>query len=200
MTTERKRDSAYYKAVIAASRAGDAAAADELVERLAPDLFRWLERYMGPQLKRFLSVTDIAQESLTRILGPLDHMRPDGDLDDVRGLLFQNARWIILSRGNEARRFCGESAVGEACSPDQIAPEADRSTNTVTLEDELRWMSELIVEMDGDLANVLHGRLDGVGFPELAERLELTESAVRKRFQRALEELGRLAEARDRRE
>ena len=184
-----------YAPLVARARAGDEGATDELLAKLAPQLLAWLERHMGSRLKRFLSVPDVAQESLVSLLNSLDRLRPDADLGDARRLLYQHARWIVMRRGTDAGKFQGESAYQQLGAQDR-ADSIDRSRGPVTLEDELCWLKELIDELDPDLAVVMRRRLEGAAFELLAEELGLGESAVRKRFSRGLVELQRLGAAR----
>jgi len=150
---------------------------------------------MGTRLKRYLSVPDVAQESLASLLTSLDRLRPEADLGDARRLLFQHARWIVMRRGSDAGKFEGESAY-QRIGAEGPAQSIDRSRGPVTLEDELCWLKELIHELDPDLGVVMRRRLEGASFDELAQELGLGESAVRKRFTRGLEELQRLGVAR----
>jgi RNA polymerase sigma factor (sigma-70 family) len=181
--------------LVAKAVAGDEEATDELLALIAPHLMRILQRQMGPRLMRYLSVADIAQESLASLLTSLNHLRPGAGLSDVRKLLFQHARWIVMRRGNHAGRYQGESVCQKISRQDR-AESKDRSTGNVTLEDELSWLHELIDGMDEGVATVLRKRLNGQSFADLAQELGLGESAVRKRFDRGLDELQRLGEAR----
>ena len=178
--------------LVTAAREGDAAAKDELLELLAPQLYQWLDRQMGPRLKRFLSVADVAQESLGRVLSSLDRLRIGAGLGDVRGLLYQHARWTVLSRGRNAGQYRGESVVEGASPRAEPGIVAERSTGTVTLADEVRRMNEALDEMESDQAELVRAHLEGIPVPQLAKDQGITESAIRKRFQRALEELKRL--------
>jgi len=185
-----------HPALVQAAREGDGQAADQLLELIAPQLLSWLDRQMGSRLRRFLSVADVAQESLASLLGSLDRLRPGAGLSDVRKLMFQHARWIVMRRGSDAGRFQGESVMGRTSNYDPPENSGVRSAGEVTLEDELSWLSELIQELDEEVGVVMTRRLEGVPFADLAAQLGLTESAVRKRFDRGLEELQRLGEAR----
>jgi len=186
---------AAYAPIVARARTGDEQATDALMARLAPQLLAWLERQMGTRLKRYLSVPDVAQESLASLLTSLDRLRPEADLGDARRLLFQHARWIVMRRGSDAGKFEGESAY-QRIGAEGPAQSIDRSRGPVTLEDELCWLKELIHELEPELGVVMRRRLEGASFEQLAQELGLGESAVRKRFTRGLEELQRLGVAR----
>jgi len=186
---------AAYAPLVAQARAGDEEATDKLLAKLAPQLLGWLERQMGSRLKRYLSVPDVAQESLASLLTSLDRLREEADLGDARRLLFQHARWIVMRRGTDAGKFEGESAFQRLGAQDR-AESIDRSQGPVTLEDELCWMKELVSELEPELAVVMQRRLEGAPFAQLAEELGVGESAVRKRFDRGLAELQRLGERR----
>ncbi|MFT7484930.1 MAG: DNA-directed RNA polymerase specialized sigma24 family protein [Candidatus Paceibacteria bacterium] len=183
------------QALIERARNGDETAADELILQLAPQLMAWLSGQMGTRLQRFLPVTDVAQESLASFLGSLVRLREGAELSDARRLLFQHARWIVLRRGSDAGQFQGESVCGQMEAITR-AESMDRSLGAVTLEDELAWLQEMIEELEADLAVIVRARLCGESFSLLAEQHGISESAVRKRFERGLEELQRLAEAR----
>lgn len=186
---------AAYAPLVQRARDGDEAATDELLAKLAPQLLGWLERQMGMRLKRYLSVPDVAQESLASLLTSLERLREGADLGDARRLLFQHARWVVMRRGSDAGRFEGESAFHQLGVQDR-AESIDRSRGPVTLEDELCWLQELIDELDPELRLVMSRRLQGAPFAQLAEELDLTESAIRKRFERGLAELQRLGAVR----
>lgn len=194
---EENEKAAPHAELVAAAIAGEPAAADELLARLAPQLVRWLEGQMGTRLKRYLPVADVAQESLASLLTSLGHLREGAGLDDARRLLFQHARWIVMRKGSDAGKFDGESVCQELHRQER-QQDIDRSLGDVTLEDELCWLNELIEELEEDLRVVLRSRLEGATFAELGEQLQLSESAVRKRFERGLDELQRLGEARKR--
>jgi DNA-directed RNA polymerase specialized sigma24 family protein len=181
--------------LLAAVISGDEAATDELLAVLAPSLLKYLHRQMGQRLTRYLSVKDIAQESMASFLSSIDHLRANADLSDARNLLFQHARWIVMRRGSDAGKFAGESAYMKLASQDAAQP-VDRSVGDVTLEDELVWLNEMIDALDEDLQVVVRRRLEGVTFGDLADELGLGESAIRKRFDRGLDELKRLGQGR----
>jgi len=76
------------------------------------DLTRNLERQAGGALRRHGSLDDLAQEVWLRVLGALGHLRAGADLEDLRAVLYQHARWAVLRAAERARDFQGESARG----------------------------------------------------------------------------------------
>jgi len=153
------------------------------------DLTRNLERQAGGALRRHGYLDHHAQEVWLRVLGALGHLRAGADLEDLRAVLYQHARWAVLRAAERARDFQGESALGPPGSRDP-APQGESSlTGPVTREDSVAWLRERIDALGPELAEVIHLRLEGVEFAEIAARLGISEGAARKRFERGTKRL-----------
>jgi RNA polymerase sigma factor (sigma-70 family) len=169
------------------ARDGDPAAWQVLVDQHSTLLRRYLDRRMGPQLRRTCSSGDLVQEVLTRMLHALRAAPADATLQTFRRWLLQHADWVLASRGHGARRHFGESVAGVIDG--SLADRSPATTGPVTHADQVAWMRSLLDRLDPKYADVVRLRLDGVSFAEIAERLGVEEATVRQRLSRVLRTL-----------
>ena len=180
--------------VVASARRGDRNARAVLHERFADRLAAFLRGRVGPKLGRAVSISDLCQESFLRSYDAL-HTLPEGaDGSDFEAILYRNARWVVGSQARKHKHFDGESAVDSGYAA--RIPDPDYATNSgvVTREDEVRWLEAQVARLKRDQAAVVRRRLEGMAFERIAEELDISEYAARKRFLRGALELRRFAE------
>ena len=168
--------------------AGDRTACDALFRRCSGPLRRWLQKHTGQQLRRAISISDLAQETFLGALSAMRGLPGALTLSEFEGVLFQHARWQVWGHAKRLGRFAGESL-----APAGPGTDAPPSQGTVTRRDELAWMRSIVARLPLDQARVIELRLDGVPFDVVAERLEITEEAARKRFLRGSLAIQRMA-------
>ncbi len=173
--------------VVRAAREGSEDAQARLLEACEKPLRSFLKKKMGAKLQRHLSVSDLSQEVFAQVFRAMDHLVDDATLDDFKALLFRNADWISMRRGQRAQRFTGESIV-EAFQPEEARPPA-ASMGPVTRADEMDKVHRLIDSLDEKYSSVLRLRMKGESFAEIARALGLTEDNARKRCLRASQKL-----------
>lgn len=170
-----------------------------LVERFAGDVRRFIDRRAGRLLRRHVSSADLCQETFLRVFRGLSSLPDDADLGLFRGRLLKTAGWVVAQRAEEAKRFAGESVLGEDFDAAQV-PGPAPATGPVTGADELGWLEALCDRLSPRYRDVVRARLRGLRFDQIAGESGEQVEAVRKRFYRACHELKRLVEARSRRE
>lgn len=175
------------KSLVQAARNGDGPAISRLFELLRGDLSTFLRRGTGEAVRRHGSLEDLTQEVWMRALGALEHLREDAEVADMRALVFKHARWTILGAAERARAFQGESVGPTNESGGQEQPAA--STGPVTREDSMGWLKARIDSLGPEMAKVIHLRLEGLEFDEIAARIGISEAAARKRFERGTKSL-----------
>ncbi len=164
-------------------------------EQLEADLFAqnvdairaFADRNMGPRLRRVVTLDDVCQEVFARVFASF----ANDDLGDVpiesfRARLFQHAKWVLASRGRTAHDFRGESAAGDGLGG--IADFPEHTDGAVTRADQVRWLHALVEHLDADHGDVVKYRLAGMSYQEIAIRLGVAETTVRKRYSRVLQE------------
>ncbi len=174
--------------LIPLARGGDSVAVSTLLDHYAPLLRTYLERRSGGGIRRFADLEDVAQEARTSLVQGLGHLREGADLDDFKRLLLLHASWALGKVGRRASAFAGESSAGAKVTPDRAA--TGPTTGTVTRRDRNAWLVSRIESLGEGSAAVLSGFLAGKSFAEIADALEITEEAARKRFLRASAKLG----------
>jgi len=169
--------------LVRAARDGDRAARERLFRLYADFLQARLRQQMGGRLGRTASLSDLVQESYVRALEALRVLPDDAGLPDFEGVLFQHARWSVLSQARSSRGFEGESAAGLSADgrPD---PAGDPSEGLVTRNDQLERLHELIDSLPVEQAEVVRRRLAGKTFGAIASELGIAEDAARKRHMR----------------
>ena len=165
-------------------RAGDAAAAEELVRHYEPVLRRMVRvRLVDARLRRLFDASDICQSVLASFfvraaLGQYELRNPD----DLLKLLATMARNKVVDR---TRRADVDRRVPEEALPEQaqVAPGASPSQQ-VALHD---LVEEARRRLSPDERRVLELRQQGLEWAEVAAQLGGSPEALRKRFTRAVE-------------
>ncbi|MCA8957890.1 MAG: sigma-70 family RNA polymerase sigma factor [Planctomycetes bacterium] len=180
-----------FAATYARARAGSADDRGVLARAFGEQLRAFVRSRAGAEVRRVVGLDDLCQEALLTFFRRIEGFPPDLGERELLGFLLKIAGWAIgdvLRRKDPVR---GESAavVFEPASPEP-------SRGPVTRADDRRRLAEIIGRMREGYRSVLECTvLDGLGVPDTAARLGLTEQAVRKRISRARLELRRVLDA-----
>jgi RNA polymerase sigma-70 factor (ECF subfamily) len=176
-------DEPAFRDLIGRVRAGDAAAAEELVRHYEPVLRRMVHvRLVGARLRRLFDTSDICQSVMASFfvrvaLGQYQLHKPA----DLLKLLATMARNRVIDK---ARRHNLDQAVLKAKLPEQaqVAPGTSPGQQLA--------LRELIEEAHRRLApderRVLELRQQGLEWAEIAAQVGGSPEALRKRFSRAV--------------
>jgi RNA polymerase sigma factor (sigma-70 family) len=161
-------------------RAGDQAAANELLKTVSARLEKLARRMLGgfPAVRSEVETGDILQSAMIRLLRSLREIRPDSTRSFFNLAAVQMRRELLdLARSPRIRRRAAEPADGE--SDGQIAPH-DESANDPNLD---RWVQlhEEVEHLPVDLREVFgltfyHGWTQA----QIAEMLQISDRQVRR--------------------
>jgi len=183
MTTEES-----FAELLKRIRAGDAAAAEKLVERYQPALRRMVHvRLVGERLRRLFDSEDICQSVLASFfvrmaLGQYDLEQPE----DLLKLFAVMARNKVV---NKARRMDVQGQGGERVSladlsNSVLAAASAGPSRHAALKDLLHEVRRRLPREENDL---LEMRQQGVTWADIAERVGDNPDALRKRLNRAVD-------------
>jgi RNA polymerase sigma-70 factor (ECF subfamily) len=169
-------------------RAGDAAAAEKLVERYQPALRRMVHvRLVGERLRRLFDSEDICQSVLASFfvrmaLGQYDLEHPE----DLLKLLAVMARNKVV---NKARRMDVQAQGGERVSladlsNSVLAAASSGPSRHAALKDLLQEVRRRLPREENDLLEL---RQQGVAWADIAQRIGDNPDALRKRLNRAVD-------------
>ena len=165
------------------ARTGDREARDALCRVYEPHLDLYVERHMGPALRRWVEPADIVQRVLFEVMQGLASAPSGLDEDGLSARLFRTANTRILDAARRHRERRGESVMPEdAGEPLPRLP----SAGSVTRADTGRWLAELVARLPPKYAEPV--RLIGLEelcFDEAGATLGLAPDTVRKRYGRA---------------
>lgn len=183
-----RRETSALEDWIAAGRRGDPDAIDQLCRYFEQPATRYVMRRMWPSTRRWCDPEAVAQQALFETMQSLATLPEGAGEDAVLQRLQRNAHWQILMEARRNRRTVGESALENGMATrDEEGP----STGPVTRNDEKEWLRAFVERLPESYRDVVGLSLDGLAPGEIAERLELSSEAVRKRLERAREALAR---------
>jgi len=169
-------------------RAGERAAAAELVRQYEPEIRRFIRlRLNGSRLQRAFDSGDIFQSVFlnfyVRVMGG------EFDLEEPTQLL----RLLVTMARNRltdhARRPSARTQDGGTGLWEGLAARGDSPSDAVAQEEMLRKVLDLLTPEERDLAEK---RGEGRTWQELADEYRSTPDALRKQLARALERVGEL--------
>jgi RNA polymerase sigma-70 factor (ECF subfamily) len=165
--------------------AGDRAARDELLRRVAGNLERLTRKMLGnyPTVRRWEETADVAQNVTLRLLRALEHVSP-GDPRQFFGLAAEQIRRELIDL---ARHYYGAHGLGAhhasraGADPEAAAPgtDADGLADWQEFHEGVARLSEA----DREVFDLLY--YQGLSQAEAAGLLGLTVAAVQQRWQRA---------------
>lgn len=170
-------------------RAGDEAAAVVVVRRYEQEVRRFIRfRMTSSSVRRFVDSLDICQSVLARFFQSLKHQNVEVDNSvQLRALLLQIAQnriYDAVSFQHAAKR----DARRLACDPEEWLGRIEQSQETAERFLEMQELAEIVYShCDEADREFIHQRMCGVEWRELAAKAGMTEDALRKRVQRAIE-------------
>ncbi len=181
-------------AEIAAARRGEAKAVDSLFARNLPPLVAFIRARAGKAIAARESAVDIAQSVFREVLEDVDHIELKGE-GAFRNWLFMQATRKVLDRAKFHGR--GRRDVGREVAIPTAGPAADAllacyasiaspSQHAVANEELARFEAAVqkLPELQRDAVTM--SRLMGLSYPQIAEQMKITESAVRGHVARGL--------------
>jgi RNA polymerase sigma-70 factor (ECF subfamily) len=171
-----------------AARRGEEDRFAELYERIAPALFAWARLRIRPAMRGRVDPEDLVQEVWCRAFKAFPEFDPDQA--SFRLWVFRIAKNVMLEAFRKAQRASG-SDVGPSTRilqlqnvPDSATEVSRRIARHEGLQSMLRWA----VELEEDERKLfVHCGLEGMGYAEVAERMQLQYDAVAKRWQKLRE-------------
>ena len=159
----------------------------ELYCGLAPALHVWAALRLRPQLRAFCDLEDLLQEVWCRAYAIRDRFDPDEVA--FRPWLFRVAKNVLLEVVRKARYASQvkhpEGRTTRLFTLEAVADQVTSVTRRVARDDSLREFHGRIDALPEDERElVLHLGLEGLGYDEVARRLDLNREAVKKRWQR----------------
>lgn len=174
-------------AEIAAARRGDPRAVDSLFARNLPPLVAFIRSRAGKAIAARESAVDIAQSVFREVLQDVDQIQLQGEAA-FKNWLFMQATRKVLDRAKflqrERRDIAREVAMPEpgpaadallACYASIATP----SQHAVAREELARFEAAVQQLPEKQRDAVTMSRLMGLSYPQIAETMEMTESAVR---------------------
>jgi RNA polymerase sigma-70 factor (ECF subfamily) len=180
------------RTVLDRAAAGDAEALAGLATQLRPHIERQLLRYPVSDEDR----RDLVQATLVQIVKRIGSFRGDSNLSTWLFRVTANEALMLMrsQRRHRARLVEGlDMADLEALPSEALTPSADEGLEAEQRSAQVRGA---LAELPDDYRDVVvaHYHLD-LGLQEIADRFQLTESAVRSRLHRARTRLRALLEA-----
>ena len=168
------------------AKSGDVERFAELYERIAPALFAWASLRIRPDMRAFVDPQDVVQEVWCRAWKAFPNFDADGIA--FRPWVFRIAKNVLLEGFRKMQRI---SIAGANAGPStrlfQLANLPDSASNISRklarhegVEAVLQWVSTLD---DDEKKLFLHCGLEGLTYPEVAERLGSNRDVVAKRWQ-----------------
>jgi len=172
---------------------GDAAALHALIERDAGWVHGAVRRRMGEHLRHKLESIDVVQEAMGEVLRYVPRFVVP-DRTRFRALMARIVENVLRDQHQffHARRraMSREQAPGTALSLDGLGGSFGEPGAVAEANEEERWVHMALELLEPDVRDVLVLRLwEELPFDAIGERLGLTESGARMKFQRALPKL-----------
>lgn len=186
-------DDVAFAALMERLAAEEPEAADDVVREFEPEIHRFIRfRLNAPQLRRMVETDDISQSVFARFFvdvrrGVVQPKSPD----QLKRLLLRMARNKLI---DQARRQTAGKRDGRRLEGDGAPYLQNVSSETPTPSVQLskqELLERIRRQMSDPDFELVHGRLSGKSWNELAEQFGGTAEAQRKRFTRILESAAR---------
>jgi RNA polymerase sigma factor (sigma-70 family) len=188
MTVSESSDPTDFQQLIGRVRQGDAEAAEQLVRSCESELRIMARvRLTDPKLRREIDSMDICQS----ILGNFFVRAASGqfELDSNEQLLRLLSRMVrnkVIDHGRRIRRDRRDVRRQVSTSADEI-PLADGARNPDSIVANRELLGRTMDLLSDDDRKIVEQRTAGCDWSEIAEQMNSTADAVRKRFSRALD-------------
>jgi len=183
-----------------AAQRGEEGRFAELYERIAPAVHAWASLRIRPEMRGQVDPEDVVAEVWCRAWKAF--ARFDAEHASFRAWVFQIAKNVMLEAFRKAQR--AGSAAGRAGpstrafqlqnAPDTATEVSRRMARDEGLQVLLAWAKGLEEE---EQKLFLHCGLEGMGYAEVAERMQLQYDTVAKRWQKLRERVERFAVPKD---
>lgn len=182
-----------------AAQRGEEGRFAELYERIAPALFAWACLRIRPAMRGRVDPEDLVQEVWCRAWKAF----PDFDPEQAsfRLWVFRIAKNVMLEAFRRVQRGAAAGSPGPSTRLFQLANVPDSATAVSRrvarhegLQAVLKWADEL---EEDEQKLLLHCGLEGMGYAEVAERMQLEYDTVAKRWQKLRERAAAFAAPRD---
>jgi len=172
----------------------------ELYERIAPAVHAWASLRIRPEMRGHVDPEDIVAEVWCRAWKAFP--RFDAENASFRAWVFQIAKNVMLEAFRKVQRAApGGAGAGPSTRMFQLANMPDTATEVsrrIARHEGLQVMLEWAKGLDEDEQKLfLHCGLEGMGYAEVAERMQLEYDTVAKRWQKLREKAERFAVPRD---
>jgi RNA polymerase sigma-70 factor (ECF subfamily) len=169
---------------LAVARQGDASAFAQLYEHIAPSLHTWAWLRLRPEQRAHMDPADLVQEVWFRAWRQIGEFEGDGSY--FRFWIFRIAKNVLLEGLRRGQR--SQAVGGPSTRVQHLAGVADQATavsQAVARDESLALFRERVDGLpEEDRRLVLHCGLEGLSYAQVAQRMELSEAAVAKRWQR----------------
>lgn len=180
--------------VIARAQAGESSALEELIRNIVPHIERQLVRYPVSDEDR----RDLLQTTLLQVVRRLASFRGDSSFSTWLFRVTANEALMLMRSQRRHRAKLVEGVDLEDLSSLPIARSASSEPNDVQAAKSQResFVREALAELPEDYRDVVVAHYhEDLGLQEIAEKLSVSESAVRSRLHRARTRLRAILEA-----
>ena len=172
----------------------------ELYERIAPALHAWASLRIRPEMRGHVDPEDVVAEVWCRAWKAF--ARFDAEKASFRAWVFQIAKNVMLEAFRKAQRATpGGTGAGPSTRWIQLQNVPDSATEVsrkMARHEGLQKLLEWAKGLEEDEQKLfLHCGLEGMGYAEVAERMQLEYDTVAKRWQKLRERVERFAVPRD---
>jgi RNA polymerase sigma factor (sigma-70 family) len=186
-----------------AARRGEDGRFAELYERVAPAVHAWASLRIRPSMRGQVDPEDVVAEVWCRAWQAFP--RFDAERASFRPWVFQIAKNVMLEAFRKAQRATPVGGAGAAAGPStrvfQLANAPDTATQVsrkMARHEGLQVLLEWAKGLEEDEQKLfVHCGLEGMGYAEVAERMQLEYDTVAKRWQKLRERVERFAVPRD---
>jgi RNA polymerase sigma factor (sigma-70 family) len=183
-----------------AARRGEEGRFAELYERIAPAVHAWASIRIRPEMRGHVDPEDVVAEVWCRAWKAFPKF--DAENAGFRPWVFKIAKNVMLEAFRKLQRAApGAAAAGPSTRllqlqnvPDSATEVSRRIARHEGLQALLKWVEGL---EEDEQKLFLHCGLEGMGYTEVAERMQLEYDTVAKRWQKLRERVGQFAAPRD---
>jgi RNA polymerase sigma-70 factor (ECF subfamily) len=169
-------------------RAGDHDAADSLVRQFEPEVRRFIRfRLTSPPIRRFIDSLDVSQSVLARFFVELERGTIEvAGPDQLRRLLMTMARNKLYDHARTQKAAKRDARRLES-EPERLEQVADSATTPSEQLAAAELVEAVRSRLSTDELYLVEQRMDGRTWDDLAQELQSTVDAVRKRMCRAID-------------